>query len=270
MNQNTRLIFIFIALLGIFLAVDGCNSSGGTIDPPNRDTYQLSGVLVKDLNVEIVADTTRIALKAWKDGNALNTADISFFGQDLTYSLVPNSAELGYIFPTSNQAMIGNGQYLLNFADSSYYDDTVYVMVVDTFRVSDYNPDSTTVNLNGQQVVLEWTSSANIEGYIVAVTPADSAYTGYGWSEYVTTQATQLNIPPDAFRTPDFANSLITGTYYLYVYGYTGSPDSLLSAGLLPVPLPSQLGDNIDHNNLGGNIGVVVITKRVPLEVTGS
>lgn len=268
MNSNTRLILAIIALISMILAACGCNSSGGSVDPPNRDTYELNGAVVKDLNVGINSDTTLIALKAFKDGNSLNNADISFFGQDLTYSIIPNSASFGYIFPTNNQAMIGIGNYILDFADSTHYDDTINVMVVDTFRVSAYNPDSTTVNLNGQQVVIEWTSSANIEGYIVAVTPADSAYTGYGWSEYVTTQTTQITIPPDAFRTPNFPNNLITGTYYLYVYGFTGAPDSALSSTLLPVPLPSQLGDNIDHTNLSGNIGVVVITKRVPLEVT--
>lgn len=266
--MKTRLITAFIALVGLTLAITGCDSSGGTVNPPQRDTYVINGVVIKDINVETVADTTRIALKAFKDGSSLNSADISFFGQELTYSFIPNSSVLGYIFPTNNQAMIGNGLYVLDFVDSTFYDDTVNVMVVDTFRVSAYNPDSTTVNLNGQQVVIEWTSSANIEGYIIAVTPADSAYTGYGYSEYVTTQANQVTIPPDAFRMPDYPNNLITGTYYLYVYGFTGSPDSALSSTMLPVPLPSQLGDNIDHTNLSGNIGVVVITKRVPLEVT--
>jgi len=51
------------------------------------------------------------------------------------------------------------------------------------------------------------------------------------------------------------------------VYAVTGAPDSVYSRHLLPVPLPSQLADNVTETHFGGNHGMVVITRHDSLHV---
>jgi len=270
MNRKLRFanIILIIALLIAAYLFSGCNGSSDIIVPPHNNLYSISGAVVKDLNTDVISDSTRIALKLRLDNNPANNADINFFNQTLTYSLIDNSTDLAYVFPpANNQTLLAAGNYDLSIMDSTLIDDMISVIIIDTIRITAYNPDSTTVNLNGQLNTIEWTSALNVSGYVVAVTPADSAYSGYGYVGYVATQTTQYTIPRDAFRTPTGNNDLVTGLYHLYVYAYNGAPDSSLSSSLLPVPLPSQLPDNINKTNLKGNFGTVVVTKRVPIMV---
>ena len=147
---------------------------------------------------------------------------------------------------------------------------SVLNFIPDTFSVDAYTPDSLIPNTNGQEMQLSWTASANSDGYIIAVVLEDSAYTGYGYSQYVTSQTTSATIPPDAFRLPpDTAGvaQLDTGWYNIYVYGFSGRPDSLMSWPMLPVRIPSTLSDNVDEGVLTGRIGSVTVTRRVRTHV---
>lgn len=265
------IIYSLIICLSVIAYIqNGCGNGSGVTDPPQKYDYIINGALVKDLNVGVLSDTARIAIRLQRNEASLSTAAITFDTTDLVVGVLPDSTTPAYVFPQGDRGLFIAGTYDLRIEDSNKFLDTLFVNVTDTFRIESYNPDSTTANTNGRQVNIQWTSAANIEGYVVAVTPADSIHTGYGWSAYVESQASQTTIPPDAFREPLYLQELIPGMYYIYVYGYTGVPNLELASKMLPVPFPTQLPDNIDHTRLAGHFGSIVVSKRVPLEVTGS
>jgi hypothetical protein len=86
-------------------------------------------------------------------------------------------------------------------------------------------------------------------------------------SLYPGTLATAGSIPPEAFGLSSGGVTPDTGWYYLYVYAYTGVPDSVTTARLLPVPLPSQLADNLTASGFTGHIGTVRVVKRDSVHV---
>ncbi len=260
-------ILIFVLLLSQY----GCNGSSSTVSPPERNSYRVEGVLVNDLNAGLaITDTSLVAVTLERNDSALSTAQISVGNQSLVFDKPSFVHDSVYSFAGNTTGLLSTGAYPLGIVDSSLFGDTLTVVLPDTFRVDFYTGDSTVPNTNGQEIQISWTSAVNVEGYVVAVVLEDSAYTGYGWSQYVTSQATETTIPPDAYRLttdPNGAQVLEPGWYNLYIYGYSGHPDSLLSAPLLPVPLPSRLADNVDENDLVGKLGTVVVTKRVRSEV---
>ena len=260
-------ILIFVLLLSQY----GCNGSSSTVSPPDRNIYRVEGVLVNDLNAGLaITDTSLVALTLKRNDSTLGTAQISVANQSLVFDKPSFVHDSVYSFAGNTTGLLSTGAYPLGIVDSSLFSDTLTMVLPDTFHVSFYEGDSTVPNTNGQEIQITWTSAVNVEGYVVVVVLEDSAYTGYGWSQYVTSQATETTIPPDAYRLttdPHGVQLLEAGWYNIYIYGYNGNPDSLLSAPLLPVPLPSQLGDNIDETNLIGKLGTVVATKRVRSEV---
>lgn len=267
MNKLT-ILFIGLALMLTGLIMSGCNGSSSPIDPPNRYDYIISGALVIDNNLSSVHnDSTRIAVRLKRNTTALNDADIIFNNDTLTYTFLSNSTSLAYSFPSNPGGLLDTGSYQMRIIDNDKFNGSITVVNPSLSSVMSYNPDSTTTyNANNYTLAFEWTASLQVNGYIIAAVPVDSLYTGFGFSAYVTAQGSEDSFPPEAFRSADTAN-VLPGNYYLYVYGYTGAPDSALSSALLPVPLPSQLPDNIDQQYLGGHFGTVVVSKRVPLVV---
>ena len=266
-NKLTILLLGLIIIISGFL-LPGCDGSSDIIDPPNRYDYTISGALVVDNNTaSVINDSTRIAVRLTRNNSALINADVIITNDTLAYNYILNSSTLGYTFSSNPGGTLGAGNYQLSIIDSTLYNDSITLVVPAFSSVSSYNPDSTTTyNPNNGVIIFEWTASLTIEGYIIAAVLVNDAYSKVGYSAYVTSQGTSDTFPPDAFSSATTGN-IIPGDYYLYVYGFTGAPDSALSSSLLPVPLPSQLPANLDLQRIGGNIGTVVISRRVPITV---
>ena len=266
-NKITVLFFGLIIIMTGFL-LSGCDGSSDIIDPPTPYDYTISGALVVDNNTaSVINDSTRIAVRLTRNNSALNSADVIIADDTLTYNFIPNCSTLGYTFSSNPGGTLSAGNYQLNIIDSTLFDQNISLVLPAFPTVSAYNPDSTTTyNPNNGVITFEWTSSQTVEGYIIAAVLANDTYSKVGYSAYVTSQGTSDTFPPDAFSSAGTGN-IIPGDYYLYVYGFTGAPDSALSSSLLPVPLPSQLPANLDLQRIGGNIGTVVISRRVPITV---
>ncbi|HKK21738.1 MAG TPA: hypothetical protein VJ983_09715 [candidate division Zixibacteria bacterium] len=264
---KTSLIFLAIALLAVgSLIQTGCNGSSDIVNPPLNDKYRIQGALVKDANLDaMLIDSTRIALTLTRQDTTLTTALIRFDGDTLTYNKLSFLLDSVYSFKDSIKGLVPSDLYDLVVRDSNLFQDTAKVYVPDTFSITSVIP-GTRISNGGDQIRLVWTSAAGIQGYAVGVVMRGSQYQGTGYSQYITTLTTDATIPPDAFRLTD-PNSPDTGWYYLYVYGYTGSPDSAISSELLPVPFPSQLPDNVARNDFHGQIGAVVVSKKDSMHV---
>ncbi len=260
--KNVRTILCLVIAVSAFIG--GCESTGGTGGDPGEDNrYTLNGLFVQDINLFAQKiDTSAFAAVMTKDLEELQTAQI-FFGNS---ALGFDNTDSIYAFTNISTSYLAPQAITMNIVDSTFLAETVSTVVIDSLWIKNY-PDSTIPNTNGTSMFVEWSSAANIDGYIVAVVPAGSEYTNVGYSVYVTELGTSTTIPPDAFRVN---NVVVTGWYNFYVYGYAGSPDLALSSEILPVALPSQLPDNISLTKLTGHFGSIVVSRKKMIQVVSN
>lgn len=259
-----------MVLLFLTFAIASFNGCGG--DDVNGDSekhdYVIYATMVQDMNR--TGTLNYFYADLWRDSLVFGNADILINDTVLSYTFSPELNRMTYGFTQTLRAYRSGGSYMVTVADSTFFEDTVSNNLPDSIYILNYNPDSsTTYNPNDGSFVLDWTSSLNIEGYVLATVPADSAYTGFGYSKFVTSLTNAGTIPPDAFQSPN-DTGIFTGTYYFYVYGFTGAADKNIADHLLPVPFPAQLADNISHDNLSGHIGSIIVSRRVPIDVVAS
>ncbi len=257
------------AVFTLIAAIDGCNSAGPIGRPPDTYSYRLEGVLVNNLNADpILGDTARIAVFVERNDTILGTAMVTFGSTFLVFDRPTFAFDSVYSFVLGPTSLVETGAYGLGLVDSTRFGDTLVMVVPDTFRIDYYTNAEDSVNAGGEEMQVAWFSGANVEGYVLAVVLEDSVNTGWGYSEYVTSQAPLTTIPLDAFRLESGIGGLPdTGWYHIFVYGYTGHPDSAFSDPLLPVPMPSDLTDNVDEEDLNGKLGAISVTKHVRVHV---
>jgi hypothetical protein len=266
-RQHLHLFLITVLAATVLLSLYGCDGSSTSSGTPPTESYRVEATLIKDLNADNISiDSSTIAVSFKRNDSTLATGVVLFEDDTLLFNATSFDFDSMWSFSSGTKNMLLPDVYQITVKDASRFSGNVATTLTDTFRVDYYTGDSTVPNTNGQEIQISWTSALNITGYIIAAVLEDSTYGGRGYSQYVSSMATEATIPPDAFRVPGTA-VVDTGWYNLYIYGYTGSPDSVVSTRYLPVPLPSQLIDNVDQTNLAGRVGSVVVTKRVPLHV---
>ncbi|MFZ5979736.1 MAG: hypothetical protein ACOYVF_03810 [Candidatus Zixiibacteriota bacterium] len=253
--------FLVLVLVVMLLALTfGCNTR--TSEPKLTADYILKGSLIADPNL----DSTLVVLSLKKNDSLLSTAAITFDGDSLIYNSI--HVEPGYIYSlvdTSLYTYLSASKRLVIKDSSSFY-DTVLVGVPDTFSITNIDPANRLLP-GGGSVAVDWSGSTNADGYVVATVLRDSAYTGQGYSFWSTTLNTADNIPAEAFVD---GVTTVFGWYYIYVYAYTGMPDSSLASEILPVPLPEQLTSNISIPDMDGTFGSIVVCYRDSVNVYAS
>jgi len=241
---------LLLTLLFMTLSVSiqwGCDSYPTKHEPTPTYSYRFEGGLVKDVNT----DFTHIIATLTRDDSTLPGAEIRFGGDSLAYSA--DSTYYRAVFPAGDYPA---DSYDVEIRDSSFFHDTLAAYIADSFAIGTVLP-TRREKIPSESVTLTWSPSLGTNGYIMAVVKCDSLYTQSGYSEYVIPMDTTGTFPNEIFTLPN--DEPDTGLYYLYVYSYVGRPDSALSANILPVPLPGQLADNIDENDLGGRFGTIVV-----------
>jgi hypothetical protein len=178
----------------------------------------------------------------------------SFRGLDSVHALISDST---FEYPNSIEPylIVDQGLEVLNTA----------FPVADSFSIVSVVPANHQITGNGS-LSLVWTGSRQAEAFVMATVKADEAYTGEGYSLYAA--GGNQTIPPEAFLKPG-SDVPDTGLYNVYVYATTGSPDSVAASALLPVPLPSPVGDpdNIVTKTIAGSFGTVVVTLKDTVRV---
>ncbi len=260
--KHTQNIFIFLAAAIIALFA-GCNSYPNKDDGGGSITgrYKLKGVTVIDPN----RDTTIVLTTIAKDNVVLKTAKAKLGLDTLAYIPTPFTSDsvYGRMFTVASRYGAGNFQFV--FADADILADSEIVVMPGTYTLTNITPPNRTVN-GAEDVILDWSGALYAEAYVVSAVQRANRYTGHGFSQYATNGATAATVQRDAFY-PTGGVLPDTGWYYVYVYALTGAPDSLLSRTALPVPLPSQLADDIAKTKVSGHLGAVRVLARDSVHV---
>lgn len=245
--------------LALIVALTGCGGGSTGDGGSSRYSYIFSGGLVADLN----ADSSRVTATLLRNSSAYGSAMVSFDSDTLAYL---NSAyRAARIISSSYSA----GATTIRVVDTPQLNAQFTQTVVDSFSISNVVPDRRE-KLSSETVQLEWTGSAGSDGYIIAAVKSSDIYTGNGFSQYVTEIGTSETFDNLAFTLDNVLNNQIdTGMYYLYVYSYSGAPDSALTASYLPVPFPNQLSDNINAGQtlFTGHFGTVSVSLKDSMHV---
>ncbi|MCD6250406.1 MAG: hypothetical protein J7J98_08765 [candidate division Zixibacteria bacterium] len=260
MNRNYRVQVALLALVAFMVAANfGCNRSPLDISPAD---YFAAGVLVQVMD----HDDAHASARLWRDDSFVIDGTARLGDTDLPYleGHLIDSAYQAILHPATNLA--GDTVYFVA-TDSTRFADSILINVVDTFSITDNFEPSNRLLPGGGQVSFWWTAAANAEGYIIATVKAGETYTGVGYSALVTTGQTAGTIPADVFVDP--ASSVLdTGMYYVYVYAFSGSPDSAQASQWLPTLLPAEFPLNIDQNRFTGRFGTMAVTLHDSVHVT--
>ncbi len=240
--------FIYSAV-GLFISaaliISGCGRAtdiGGASEPK----YDLRGGLSK--NPE--NDSVVISAGLKKNDNNYSTAMIIFTGDTLDYMAGTETYSIAFDTVTN----FPSGVYYLKVSDSRDLEDSIGIIIPDNVSITNL---SVTNNDNpyGDSVQITWTPSSNSDGYVIGAVLKNSAYQSAGYSRLIDIGAgTTAYIPRAAFRP---AGEIVLGWYYIYVYGYSGSPTGLMN---LPLGFPTGLADSISNSDFGGTFGAVVVS----------
>jgi hypothetical protein len=244
----------------MILALAGCNGPAPTAGG-NGQTNHIRAIVAIDYN----HPWTLAAVDFRRNAARRPDADITFDTDALVFARTLFPIDSVFSIATSSATTYAAGEHKWRISDSTVFRDSLNTIVPAAFDITSINPSNRLMQGLGQ-ANLQWSGANGAETYVIAAVLRQSAYTGIGYSAYASSFNTAGTFPPEAFSlSPGPAAD--TGWYYLYVYAVTGSPDSAYSRHLLPVPLPSQLTDNVSETHFGGNHGTVVITERDSLHV---
>lgn len=255
---------LVLALIGLIAALAIYSCKGGrTTDPPPGTNYRVTAVVIQDQNLDTV---TSLGL-LFRTDSIVTNGMMTVGGDALIFFPTAQKVDSVYFRHADSVVRYSGSSLVLSFRDQEGFADSLSVSIVDTFTIEDFFPPTDTLD-PPWQVQLDYTASLNTEAYVVAAVKSNEAYTGAGFSDYVQPSGLSGTIPPDAFTDPTTGDP-IEGEYDLFVYAISGSPDSTMSAPYLPVPLPGQLADNIDRNQVSGRFGsITVVLKRKIYVVT--
>jgi hypothetical protein len=256
-----RPVRVAVLALGLVALLLGCNTS--PTKSSDENTYRVEGLLVQNLGV----DSASYAARFGRNDTIITNASIRFAGEQLAYFASYRgilAAYQNWLSPADEHA--GTAGYL-RVADGSRYTDSVRMNIVGTFVLTDnFYPPNHHIQGMTNYVSLEWTAAEDADGYVVAAVKASRIGTGHGYSARVTSAGVAATIPAEAFLD-SLTDLPDTGLYNIYVYAYTGAPDSALSVKLLPVPLPLQVADNVARNSLSGRFGTITVAIKDTVRV---
>jgi len=247
---------ILIAALAAFLIGSGCDGYGGGTPPDDQNTYYFLGGLVKNLDNDII----KIAVYLELENNPLTTATITIGSDTLEY----DSTDGFYSLQFNTSSALEPGGHYMKFVDSTELTDSIQFIIPNDFQITEIQLPDNRVNNGGDPVPIQWNPSLNSIGYVFGVIMRDSIYIADGYSDFVTTGATSVTIPRDAFQLSGNINEIDTGWYNVYVYSYAGSPASYLN---VPTAVPVGFTDNYSREKMIGRFGSMVVTPHDSIHV---
>ncbi len=243
-----------LALL-LLLAVVACNSrGGGGTGPGTGGPFKIHGIFVRDANLTSTKDKAYFELTRNDTLFHLAALTIDTFKVDTTlFMTYYRQSPPDFLRPGQNHTInLVYAPNTLNFTTSLFMPDTFSI------AFPGLNPDHQ--NPSGQAVQLDWTGSANANGYLIYCSN-DSAF--IDTSFFASSGVTQTTIPQEAFRV---GTNVIPGKYKVFVVALR---DVLFSYSGTPFSIPSgyTVADTIYSSTVSGRIGAAFVCKQDTIRV---
>ncbi|MBN4072330.1 hypothetical protein JYU03_00255 [bacterium AH-315-F03] len=228
----------------------------------SKGSYTLQGYIVGDME----RDTSFIRVSFIRDGSMIPggpiTLDTFLLSFDLTDSLF--KAEFG---PSNT---LSSSIYELTSFDGATEVSAENVTMVGGLTMNIISPaDRVYTSADGSVVANLTSASLNSTDYAIAIVKAGEEYTGSGYADFFSLIDGAGIVPPEFFRDSLNNDSLLVGTYYLYMYSYSGSPQISSQTNDIPTVLPAGgFADNLSSANFSGKLGSIVVSRRDTLIVT--
>jgi hypothetical protein len=244
LSDMTKFVKIGIILVTAII-ICGCDQNIGL--PDNIEGYYLEGAAVKNLDLDMLV----ISATVNRNDSLLTSAVVTVGDDTLKYSGGK------YLITVDSASHLSPGSYHLVFRDADLYFDSILFAVPSDFMITSKVPPDTTPYRSGDQVRLEWTTPSDVENYAYGATKAESVYGNDGYAAFVSPLATAVTFDTDAFSLP--SGEIDPGLYYIFVYGYAGSP---IPGSELPTVFPSGFSNSFTRPDFSGKFGSIVITRR--------
>ncbi len=243
-----------MAFLG--LLVLGCNSRGSSGPGPGTNRpFKIHGIFARDANLTSTKDKASFQLTRNDTLFNLIAMTVDTFKIDTTaFTTYYRQSPPDFLRPGQSHSInLVYAPNSLNFTTS--------LSMPDTFSIAfpGLNPDHQ--NPGGQAVQLDWTGSANANGYLIYCYN-DSALIDTAF--FASTGVTQATIPQEAFRV---GLNVIPGKYKVFVVALR---DALFYYSGISFLIPSSytVADTVYSSMVSGRIGSAFICKldtiRVP------
>ncbi len=240
----------FLVLIGIFILVVGGCEEGKKITPPEEHTFQIEGVVVKDLNSEM--DFASVSVE--RDSLPFLDAQVKVNGhllglKDTTgiyYLMAPN------FFPPFSPCSLSV------FSEPDSYTVEGLAVMAGNFEIDTLWPDI--YHSGDPPPHIEWSISDSARGYFVSVVGVGEAKGARGYAALSEYNQRQMSIDPSTFRKQG-SETLVPGPYVVYVVAYNRSFVSYYD-------IPFQIPDGLPEGNVGKNegtfgAGVIAVTDTI-------
>lgn len=255
-NMKLRPTYLpILLLLFITMLVISCGGDNGS-NPVDAE-YELNGVLFHNAD----DGSSLFYVEVLKNGAGLSGLTVRVEGMTIPYAgdgvYSANSPALQLSPGDSYTLTVASGDTLQLFSRA--------FALPDTFTVAVTEPASHIYHGSGF-VRLDWTGSAESNGYIVTVVRPDSALTAAPYASYVEL-VTASQIGPEAFQTSDGTD--VDGDFDIYVLSFSTENFYSWPTIFFPLPQPAPAG-NIKTDKISGSFGVGTLSKGDYITVTYS
>jgi hypothetical protein len=248
---------VFIAS-GVFFSCNGTPTGGGGAG----SDYTLQAYVIGDLE----RDTSLIRVRFLRDGVSIPGGPVSLDTFLLSFDIADSLFKSD--FGPANT--LGSGPRAFTAFDGASEVTAESITLVGSLAMNIAAPANRQYTATDGAVIANLTSpSANSAGYALGIVKAGEEYTGSGYAEFFSLADGAGVIPPEFFRDSLNSDSLLVGTYYLYMYSYNGAPQIDSRTSDLPTVLPvGGFTPNLSTANLSGSVGSIVVSLRDTIVVT--
>ncbi len=243
-----------LVLFGIFVLVFGGCEKGKKITPPEEHTYQVEGVVVRDLNSGM--DIASVSVE--KDSIPFLEAQVKV-----------NGHKLGRIDATGTYYLMGPNLFpplspcsLFVFSEPDSYTVQAVAVMPGDFGITSLYPSPPQTYRYGTTPIphTEWSISDSARGYFISVVGVGEADSAKGFTQISPHNERSISIIKETFQKKGTTEPL-PGPYVVWVVAYNRS---FVGYYDIPFQLPAGLPEgNVEKGQGTFGAGVIAVTDTI-------
>jgi len=247
MSRSSRSIILLCALV-----IAGCE--GSPTEKVEHAKYTLFGLA--ELNLDDGQDYLYLEFKA--DGDAIQGSfarvgndTLSF---DATGTIMVSTPDVAWDF-NSNVA-------ITVYDTTNDFAHTLVTRMPGDFSITDFSLPGGIYQ--GRTVQLQWTGSADAEGYFVSCVPDAADSPARGFADDIGLEGTSISIDPETFQQRIYPFDRVLDSFYVFVVAYNPTYEPRPEAKYIDTPQFDELvfSSSVASPNITGTFGAAVVCER--------